>query len=266
MHLVIEEVGSNRVSFFSWFKLFFEGRLLNKLAPQLGNAYRGFQLKTERTVSISEYTASYLFFSWFDTSFNLLAVIIITLTLGSHIASSNLIIYASASALILVLIAPSLISWTNIIIGRTFPIKAISRYNELYQRIKNLLRPTLNAPLITKLSILGILAGALMALRLFLGFQIFGINLGITDTAILYTLFKLSTTIVITPGNIGVQELSLGLISEVLGYGMEMGIAVTIILRVYDYFLFLIIWLALFASRHKLKLHSYHKKSQSKYK
>ena len=50
--------------------------------------------------------------------------------------------------------------------------------------------------------------------------------------ALFYIILKISTEILITPGNIGPREVAYGVLSESMGIGMGQGIAVSVIIRV----------------------------------
>jgi uncharacterized protein (TIRG00374 family) len=248
MHIVIKAIGNKEIKFRQWFRLFVEGRLLNKVAPQLGNVYRGIELKNKNKIPLTKYTASYLFFSWFDTVFNLFLVIVaITLT-RSEIPNSKIILNIAIFIFLILIFLPKTIKFIekiNINIPKNILIK---KFSSILQRLKSSINLAFNNYIFFQLGLLGIISGALMCSRILLGFEIFNIIVGLTDIILIYTIYKISTMIVITPGNIGIQELSIGMLSEFLGHGLAVGIAVTLALRLYGYFLFLALWITFLLS------------------
>lgn len=62
-------------------------------------------------------------------------------------------------------------------------------------------------------------------------FRAFDIEPQITVLIIFYSLFKLSTFVNITPGNIGIQEIAYGFLADQLGIGMAQGILISVTIR-----------------------------------
>ncbi|MCY2926443.1 MAG: hypothetical protein NT031_13580, partial [Planctomycetota bacterium] len=70
-HVVLVKVAGARIAFGEWFRLFVLAQWLNAFFPQLGNVYRGVQLKKCHGVSYTGYISSYVAFAWVDTCINL---------------------------------------------------------------------------------------------------------------------------------------------------------------------------------------------------
>lgn len=51
-----------------------------------------------------------------------------------------------------------------------------------------------------------------------------GIEPNVPDLALFLALYKLSTLVVLTPGNLGIREMAFGFLSQALGIGMAEGI------------------------------------------
>jgi hypothetical protein len=63
--------------------------------------------------------------------------------------------------------------------------------------------------------------------------------------AVFYALFKLSFYINLTPGNLGVQEVVWGKLSELMGIGMAQGVLVSAFVRVVSTGVILVLGIAL---------------------
>jgi hypothetical protein len=79
---------------------------------------------------------------------------------------------------------------------------------------------------------LGLLIFGRTCLMFFIYFKALDIYISITALVVFCTLFKISVYIVITPGNLGIQEIAFGFLSEHMHIGMAEGVLVSALLRV----------------------------------
>lgn len=238
LQLVVNAFSESKLSFLDWFKVFIYGRALNKVAPQLGHLYKGFTLKKTTSFPYEHYAASNLFYVWFDTVFNIItaiALILIFAETSPLLKNTTLILTAILfSAASIPLIGKLL---ENIRVTNP-KLRIIKKSVQLYRFVHQ----NLSKDLIKRLVVLGIISNILFGTRIYLAFYLFGNILTIGDISVLFSLLKITNTITITPGNLGVQELSIGLISKLLGYGMATGISVMLTLRIYEYLMYILIW------------------------
>jgi len=83
-----------------------------------------------------------------------------------------------------------------------------------------------------KIMLTGLLAFANSLVLLYLSFRSLNMEVNVPALALFYVLLRISTEILITPGNIGPREVAYGILSEYMGIGMGEGIAVSVIIRI----------------------------------
>ena len=64
-----------------------------------------------------------------------------------------------------------------------------------------------------------------------------GVRVEVLGLTVLYTLYKLSVLLVITPGNLGVREIGIGIICQGLGIDIAEALMASLILRLSHYLL-----------------------------
>jgi uncharacterized protein (TIRG00374 family) len=80
--------------------------------------------------------------------------------------------------------------------------------------------------------LLGIAVFIITVFSYYVLFAGFDMRLSLPALTVFCTLLNLSTFFVITPGNIGIQEIAFGFISQQFGVGMAQGILVSIVSRI----------------------------------
>src|SRR5690554_647956 len=239
--LVINAFSDNFIGYCKWLKLFLEGRIINNIAPQLGNVYRGVVMKRDGTFSYSVYATSQIFYVWVDALFNVLLSISMLLLFCEMQGNYLSIFYALCFVAIAFLFVPM----SGRFLGELDLPRWLSMFKDALGKSLSLIGNKVSCDLVFSLLVLGIISAVFFVSRIYVGFLIFGENLSFQDLVVFFALLKLSSVMLITPGNVGVQEVSMGLMSEFLGYGMAIGVAVMLTLRIYEYILYLLTWLAL---------------------
>jgi uncharacterized protein (TIRG00374 family) len=229
---ILQKCGSRKIAFWQWFKILTLGNFLNMVFSQLGNVYRGVKLKKEHDISYTSYITTFASFAWMDTWMNLvLAIVIILLVkpdlkIGSFSASSLLVIICAV-----IIILPVMASLF---------LRFIRFKNRYLDWTKSKLSQVLTATLdnikdtsfLLKIILLGVTIFALVVFSYHVLFAGFDMQLTLPVLAVFCTLLSLSTFFVITPGNIGIQEIAFGFISQQLGIGMAQGILVSVVSRI----------------------------------
>jgi uncharacterized membrane protein YbhN (UPF0104 family) len=105
-------------------------------------------------------------------------------------------------------------------------------HSKLSEVIKATVENVKDTVYISKIIILGIAAFICAGALYYTCFRIFDITLTISSLAVFYALLSLSTCVILTPGNIGVQELAYGFLSQQLGFGMAQGVLVAVFARI----------------------------------
>jgi uncharacterized membrane protein YbhN (UPF0104 family) len=202
----------------------------------MGNLYRGIQLKEKYGVSYTGYISGFSSLAWMDTGINLviafLAIIIISpgFKIGQFFAWKILSLLAVS-----VVLSP--------IVGEIILRKRFFRNNYLdwlHSKLSEVLTVSVNnlndQAYLLKVFLLGIALLIRTCIMFYVYFTVFDIRVSIPVLVVFYALYKVSTFIVITPGNIGIQEVVYGFLSEQIGIGMAQGVLVAALIRVVGVF------------------------------
>jgi uncharacterized protein (TIRG00374 family) len=218
-----------------WFRIYIVGLFLNSFVPQMGNVYRGFVLKRDHQISYTRYANAYLSFAWMDVWVNVaVAMIVIALVqpdlrLGQFSALISLGMFGLA-----VVFCPFVLLLTL----RAFKPRS-RRLLRFHAKLTEVTRLTLthlrDREYLLGTILLGVIAFAQLGTTFYLCFRCFGIQMSAPTAAIFYAVFKISTYLNVTPGNLGVMELAYGLLSQELNIGMAEGVLVSAVFRALVY-------------------------------
>ncbi len=243
--IILEKCAGIRLPFLQWMKIFILGRFLNMIFSQLGNIYRGMRVKQDYGISYTRYISSFASMTWMDTLMNLLIALLAVgllepgLQIGPRAAWKLLL-----ALFLLILLVP-------VILNAIFQRITLSRpsLQWLHGKLSEVLSVTLNN--LRDLRFLAKIFGLviLLFLRTILVFHLYWSILGISVSpaalAIFYTLFKFSFFVVLTPGNLGIQEIAWGYLSEQMNIGMGQGILMSGFVRVVSSLVLIVLGLAL---------------------
>ncbi len=230
--IVMEKCSGRKLPSWPWMKLFIVGRFLNTVFAQAGNVSRGVILKRDYGVSYTRYIAANASMAWMDTGMNLLLATYIVLisNRGFRIGS--------------------VAAWKVLGIATFVTIAGPILFEAAFRRLRFRRRPTVwlhektaevlrvsvdnlaDSAYLLKLFSLGLAIFARTVLMFHLYFLTIGLRVDPAALAVFYALFKLSFYVNLTPGNLGVQELAWGFLSEQMGIGMAQGVAVSAFVRV----------------------------------
>lgn len=247
--IIVRTLTDLHISFWEWYRLFIVSRMGNMLLSQAGNIYRAGVLKGRYRLSYTNYVNFYLFFAWVDTILNFALVIVLILLLRPTLT----IVGINGMALVGSVM-------TAILVGPIFAEKILNAlhprsdvltkvFDKLHGMVVTMVSQGTNVGLMVRIIILGLAGFAIGVLLLGITFRGMGIQPSLTDLALFLALYKLSTYIVLTPGNIGIREIAFGFLSETLGIGMAEGIMASAILYAVHSVLIFPLGLA-FGSRH----------------
>ncbi len=212
--------------FWSWFKLFIHTRFLNQFFPQSGNIYRGFALKKKFDISYTNYITSFASFAWMDTCFNFIIASAIVLIFEPKLEIFNL----NAGLMIFGLTCITIISPYFLNKISVFIEKKSEKTLWIHKKSNDVLNSTINNmkdfKFVSKILLLGILAFIRTIAFYYVLFKNFNVDPNLSILVIFYALFKLSSFFIITPGNLGIQEIAFGFLSAQLGIGISEGILV----------------------------------------
>jgi uncharacterized protein (TIRG00374 family) len=230
--LILQKCSNRKIAFWRWFKILIMGNFLNLVFSQLGNIYRGVKLKKEHDISYTSYITTFASFAWMDTWMNLVLAIVIILLIKPDLKIGPF----SAFFLLVIICAVIII----LPVMASFFLRFIRFKNRWLDWTKSKLSQVLTTTLdnikdvsfLLKIILLGIVIFTLTVSSYYVLFAGFDMRLTLPVLTVFCTLLSLSIFFVITPGNIGVQEIAFGFISQQLGIGMAQGILVSIVSRI----------------------------------
>ena len=223
-YLIIRSLAQHHISFWVWYKLFIMSRMGNILLSQAGNIYRAAVLKGRYGLSYTTYINFYLFFAWVTTLINFALVFCLILLLRPVLTIAGINGLALMGILIAVILLGPILAEKILKILRPRSGFLAKVFGKLHGMIVTMMHQGTNARLMTKLVALGFMHVTIGVLLLGIVFRGMGVEPNVPDLALFLALYKLSTLIVLTPGNLGIREMAFGFLSQALGIGMAEGI------------------------------------------
>lgn len=229
--IVIEKCSDRKIPFFPWLKLFVLGRFLNTIFSQTGNVYRSVRLKKDYGISYTRYIGAFASIAWLDTCMNLVIAVVVIAIANPGFVIGKLTAWKILTVLSAVCIAAP--------IGSEILLRKLKFKNSRLLWIRSKLHEVLTISIrnlrdpvfLLKFFAIGMVIFARTCIIFHLYFRVFDIHVGLPALAVFYALFKLSFFIVLTPGNLGVQEVAWGFLSEQMGFGMAEGVLVSAFIR-----------------------------------
>ncbi len=229
--VVVESAGKTRLPVIAWFRIFVIGRFLNSLIPQSGNVYRALRLKADYGIGYVDYVGSMVLFLLMSISLNLgLASLLIAIDpsepSGDQIAAPWMLLTLA----VVVVAVPLLVWW---VLGRVeisgaawlAPFRILrDLMNSAVEALRQpgLLVRFVGAWLVT-LAVVVVMYGVVLSTV--------GASIGIGETIALYALVQATSFVVITPGNLGIQELGFTGLAALFGVPLAQGAAAAAIIR-----------------------------------
>lgn len=216
-HLVaLRASGPGTIGAWRWYRIFVLGRFFNLVAPQVGNVYRAVVLKRDVGVSYTSFAAALFLFLWASTVLNLFAgaAILAVSETGLDLAGVPASLFLLVAGFALIALVPAALAVTSRLGG--------SRMKWFRSRLAAALDIAHNAVRSPSFSLhftLTWLVGlAISAVVYLVSFEAVGIGISLASAVAMYALVQISTIVVITPGNLGIQELGLAAIAALFGH------------------------------------------------
>jgi uncharacterized membrane protein YbhN (UPF0104 family) len=231
LSFAVEQCGGRGVTGFTWFRLTSVGQFLNLFVPQLGNVYRGVVLKRDHGVSYMAYASGLVAFVWMDIVMGFVVALVVILLRDPTFRMLGLpaplvLCIVLATLLVGPLAAARLVgssggdgSWLGRIGRRASTL--------LVTTVQVLESPTFVARFFC-VSLLGTLG---QVAALWLSFAAVGATVPVGALVVFQVFIKLSNQVMITPGNLGLTELTYGILARVSTFKLEQGIAAALIMR-----------------------------------
>ena len=231
-HLVLVKSAGVRVPYLPWLRIFVLARFLNTLFAQAGNVYRGLTLKKRFGVSYTKYVGGYSAMTWLDTLMNLLLALVIILVSRPEFHIGGVPAWPLLAGLSgLILIAPP--AGKRLLGGLTVQNERLGWAQRRLQEVVDITMGNLKDwRYVSSFAAIGLLQFARSCATFYVFFLCFDIQVSLPVLAILYAVHKLGVLLVLTPGNLGVQELVWGALAQSMGIGMAQGVLVSMMIRV----------------------------------
>ena len=208
------------------------GRFLSCVAPQAGNIYRDIWLKKEFHISYTSYVSSFFSFTWIDTCLDLVYAVSVILLVAPAMKLGSVNGVAVLTGLLVLLTAgPPVtaqllehVSFRNAYLGWL--------HGKLTEMLTTSAGSVADGRYISAIVLTGIAGFVNSVFLVKLCFLALNIPVSLPLIALYYVGMKVTTAVIITPGNIGVREIVLGAMCAQTGVGMAEGIFASGILRV----------------------------------
>jgi hypothetical protein len=233
--VIIRSACSPAIGFWDWVQVFVVGRFANLLFAQSGNLYRATVLKAEYGLSYARYVSANALLVWLDSLLSMM--LSLALTFGAQ--PRTRIIGVDVTLLLgglagLILMAP---------VAAMKVLDSFEPSTEILDKAGSLLRDMFafvvqrgtDVCLIGKVMALNIVQFGVWVLLYRIAFEGMGIQTNLAQLALFLAIYKLSTLLVFTPGNIGVREVAYAWLGQAIGIGMAEGVLVSAVLRAAGY-------------------------------
>jgi uncharacterized membrane protein YbhN (UPF0104 family) len=229
--VVVESAGKTRLPVAGWFRIFVIGRFLNSLIPQSGNVYRALRLKADFGIGYVDYVGSMVLFLMMSVSLNLgLASVLIAIDpsdTGNDPIATPWVLFALA---VIVLAVPLGLWW----LLERFDMPD-TRWLAPFTILRDLMRSAVDALRVPGL-VVRFVAAWLVTLAVVVALygivlSTVGASVGIGEIIALYALVQATSFVVITPGNLGIQELGFTGLAALFGVPAAQGAAAAAIIR-----------------------------------
>jgi len=231
LSFAVEQCGGRGVTGLTWFRLTSVGQFLNLFVPQLGNVYRGIVLKRDHGVSYLAYASGLVAFVWMDMVMGFVVALVVILLRDPTFRMLGL-----PAPLVLCLVLGALL------VGPLAAARLVGdtagdggMFGRLGRRASTLLVTTvqvLKSPwFVARFFCVSLLGTLGQVVTLWLSFAAVGARVPVGALIVFQVFIKLSNQVTITPGNLGLTELTYGILAGSSTFKLEQGIAAALIMR-----------------------------------
>lgn len=229
--IIISRLRQQEIPFFDWFRLLAASRLLNLFMTQAGNVYRAHSSKKRYGIPYADYVASYIVFLWIDTVMCLGLAYLLMGYFYLHYPGAGLD-GAPDTAFLLAAFVTVLIALP----AGTGIVRYILQSGSFWRQTRAVLLNATSAihtsirdfGMLARLVPLGLLSISLLILLFWICFSLLGASIQIYQIAFIVVFFRLTVTVMLTPGNLGVREWVL--VGACGFFGIDTALALTVAL------------------------------------
>jgi uncharacterized membrane protein YbhN (UPF0104 family) len=228
---VMHHMGAPSLGFGVWFRLTSVGQMLNLFVPQLGNVYRGVVLKRDHGISYLTWATGLVSFVWLDMVGGMLIAITAIGVIDPQLQ------FAGLRAVLLLGVSLLTIFFGPILASAVF--ERLPTRSGLLGRVQAKLATLLSTAsaaarsprLMVRFFSLNVVTTIGQTATLWLAFHSVGASMPVSGLLLFQILVKLTSQVVITPGNLGITELAFGALARGSARTVEQGLAVSLLLR-----------------------------------
>jgi uncharacterized membrane protein YbhN (UPF0104 family) len=228
---VLNHMGAPRLGFGAWFRLTSAGQMLNLFVPQLGNVYRGVALKRDYGISYLTWATGLVSFVWLDMVGGVLIAMLAIGLLEPRLR------FAGVSAELLLALGLATIFFGPIAVAFAFerlPSRSgfVGRLQGRLTRLLSTASAAARSPgLMLRFFSLNVVVTIGQTATLWLAFHSVAAVMPLSSLLLFQILVKLTSQVVITPGNLGITELAFGALAHGSARTVEQGLVVSLLLR-----------------------------------
>jgi hypothetical protein len=227
LYVVVGKDGAKKPPLVFWLKVFIVGRFLNMVVSQAGHLYRAAYLKGTYGISYARYLGGLVSIAWLDLCVSLSVAIAAILLFEPHLKIGPWSLWRVNAVLLAV--AAALPVGIDLVLShlslRWAPLEWVR------DRMSIVTAMTVGNLRDARCLLIVVGFGVVIFLRTVLLFHLyflaFGVKTNLPALATFCALFALSSFIMVTPGNIGIQEVAWGFLAEQMGVGMAQGVLVS---------------------------------------
>jgi uncharacterized membrane protein YbhN (UPF0104 family) len=229
-YLVLRSCARQFISFFVFFKTIILGRIFSNIAPQGGNVYRAVYFKYKFGISYTHYLSGFFCFLWIDAAMNIVLSAVIFGIFSPTFHVKQISIWWLLSALTAMWFLPIIF---EVLFGRiSFQSRGLVW---LHSRTSKLLRIAVESLSDIRMLCAVIAANTLNfannTLFFYLCFSSFGISATLPVLMMFFILMKLTSYLILTPGNFGLREIAYAFLSQYMGLEAGQGIVLSMLHR-----------------------------------
>lgn len=230
--VVVEAAANQHLPTWTWFRIFVIGRFLNRFVPQSGNVYRALRLRAEFGIGYVDFVGAMVLFLMMGLGLNL-GLAASLMAIWDPDAS-----YGPLSAPWALGITATLVIVLPVLLGsllRRVPIPPRPVFGPV-RVLSDLLGSASDAlhrgGLVLRFAATWAATVALVVALYGVIFSTLGVAIGIGEMVVLYALLQLTSFVVLTPGNLGIQELGFVGLGALFGVPLAQGAAAAAIIRI----------------------------------
>ena len=231
MQIVIEASSGVSLEPVAWFRIFVTGRLLNMIVPQSGNVYRAVRLKRDHRVPYISFGGALGAFLWLSVTLNLVVASILIALNSPELDAGPVPGWVALLAAALAAAIGPLAVWF-LVRDRGGSGRLGFVVTTLAAVLDASVAAVRDGALLVKFALVWLVTIIVVVFLYGTVLSVVGADLGAGELIALYALVQVTSFVVITPGNLGIQEVGFAALATLLGATAAQGAAAAAIIRI----------------------------------